>query len=154
MELCCLLLPSLVVMLFYLLLCDRIVRSRFGVNLAAINENEDVARMMGVNVDRYKVFYYVFPSILTGIVGRFIVHTFFALLCRCHYPLNSRSKLHHRPRWGKGFSVWCRSWGLSRVHRGRFFALFRACELLRFSPRTHPPHRYLATGGGIMWSVP
>ena len=25
--------------------------------------------MMGVRVNRYKVFYYVFPSVLTGVVG-------------------------------------------------------------------------------------
>lgn len=84
---------SLVVMLFYLLLCDRIVRSRFGVNLAAINENEDVARMMGVNVDRYKVFYYVFPSILTGIVGWFIVHTFRTFAGVTYLPLEFMIKI-------------------------------------------------------------
>jgi branched-chain amino acid transport system permease protein len=84
---------SLALMLGYLFISDKIVRSRFGVNLAAINENEDVARMMGVNVDRYKVFYYVFPSVLTGIVGWFIVHTFRTFAGVTYLPLDFMTKI-------------------------------------------------------------
>jgi branched-chain amino acid transport system permease protein len=84
---------SLFLMLFYLLMSDRIVRSRFGVNLAAINENENVARMMGVKVDHYKVLYYVFPSILTGIVGWFIVHTFRTFAGVTYLPLEFMTKI-------------------------------------------------------------
>ncbi len=84
---------SLFLMLAYLLVSDRIVRSRFGINLAAINENENVARMMGVNVDLYKVLYYVFPSILTGIVGWFIVHTFRTFAGVTYLPLEFMTKI-------------------------------------------------------------
>jgi len=84
---------SLALMLVYLLISERIVRSRFGVNLAAINENEDVARMMGVNVDLYKVLYYVLPSILTGIVAWFIVHTFRTFGGVTYLPLEFMTKI-------------------------------------------------------------
>jgi branched-chain amino acid transport system permease protein len=84
---------SLALMLGYLFISDKIVRSRFGVNLAAINENEDVARMMGVNVDRYKIFYYVFPSVMTGIVGWFIVHTFRTFAGVTYLPLDFMTKI-------------------------------------------------------------
>jgi branched-chain amino acid transport system permease protein len=84
---------SLALMLGYLFISDKIVRSRFGVNLAAINENEDVARMMGVNVDRYKIFYYVLPSVLTGIVGWFIVHTFRTFAGVTYLPLDFMTKI-------------------------------------------------------------
>ena len=84
---------SLLLMLVYLWVCDKIVRSRFGVSMAAINENEDVARMMGVQVDRYKVFYYVFPSILSGIVGWFIVHTFRTFAGVTYLPLEFMTKI-------------------------------------------------------------
>jgi branched-chain amino acid transport system permease protein len=84
---------SLFLMLGYLFISDKIVRSRFGVNLAAINENEDVARMMGVNVERYKIFYYVFPSVLTGIVGWFIVHTFRTFAGVTYLPLDFMTKI-------------------------------------------------------------
>jgi len=84
---------SLGLMLFYLLVCDKIGRSRFGVTMAAINENEDVARMMGVPVDQYKVFFYVFPSILTGIVGWYIVHTFRTFAGVTYLPLEFMTKI-------------------------------------------------------------
>ncbi|MGO9020963.1 MAG: branched-chain amino acid ABC transporter permease [Syntrophobacteraceae bacterium] len=84
---------SLLLMLSYLFISDKIVRSRFGVSLAAINENEDVARMMGVDVDRYKIFYYVFPSVLTGIVGWFIVHTFRTFAGVTYLPLDFMTKI-------------------------------------------------------------
>lgn len=84
---------SLFLMLTYLLFCDRTVRSRVGISMAALNENEDVARMMGVNVDRYKVFFYVVPSILIGIVGWFIVHTFRTFAGVTYLPLEFMSKI-------------------------------------------------------------
>ncbi len=84
---------SLILMLIYLFVSDKIVRSRFGVTLAAINENENVARMMGVDVDRYKIFYYVFPSVLTGIVGWFIVHTFRTFAGITYLPLDFMTKI-------------------------------------------------------------
>jgi ABC-type branched-subunit amino acid transport system permease subunit len=61
--------------------------------MAAINENEDVARMMGVPVDQYKVFFYVFPSILTGIVGWYIVHTFRTFAGVTYLPLEFMTKI-------------------------------------------------------------
>jgi len=84
---------SLALMLFYLLVADKIGRSRYGVTLAAINEDEEVARMMGVNVSRNKVFYYVFPSVLTGIVGWFIVHTFRTFAGVTYLPLDYMLKI-------------------------------------------------------------
>lgn len=84
---------SLFLMLLYMLTADKIVRSRFGVSLAAINENEDVARMMGINVSKYKVFYYVLPSILTGVVGWFIVHTFRSFAGVTYLPLEFMLKI-------------------------------------------------------------
>ncbi len=84
---------SLVLMLLYLLVCDRTVRSRVGVGMAAVNENENVARMMGVRVDAYKVFFYVAPSVLTGIVGWFIVHTFRTFAGVTYLPLEFMAKI-------------------------------------------------------------
>jgi len=84
---------SLFLMLFYLLIAHRIGRSRYGVTMAAINENEDVGRMMGINVSRYKVFYYVMPSILTGVVGWFIVHTFRSFAGVTYLPLEFMLKV-------------------------------------------------------------
>jgi branched-chain amino acid transport system permease protein len=84
---------SLFLMLLYLLGAHKITKSRFGVSLAAINENENVARMMGINVSFYKVIYYVVPSILTGIVGWFIVHTFRSFAGVTYLPLEFMLKV-------------------------------------------------------------
>ena len=84
---------SLILMLLYMLVADRIAKSRYGFALAAINENEDVARMMGVRVNQYKVFYYVFPSVLTGVVGWFIVHTFRTFAGVTYLPLEFMLKV-------------------------------------------------------------
>ncbi|MBR9979575.1 MAG: branched-chain amino acid ABC transporter permease [Desulfatitalea sp.] len=84
---------SLMLMLFYLLIADKIGQSRYGVTLASINEDEDVAKMMGVNVNRNKVFYYVFPSILIGVVGWFIVHTFRTFAGVTYLPLEYMLKV-------------------------------------------------------------
>jgi len=67
---------SLIMMLIFLLIVDKTMRSRFGLALAAINDNEDVARAMGVPVSKYKVLSYVIPSVGMGLTGWFIAHTF------------------------------------------------------------------------------
>jgi branched-chain amino acid transport system permease protein len=67
---------SLTMMLIYLLVVDKTMRSRYGLAMAAINDNEDVARTVGVNVNKYKILSYVIPSVGMGVAGWFIAHTF------------------------------------------------------------------------------
>jgi branched-chain amino acid transport system permease protein len=57
----------------YLLLaylaCRALVRSHFGQVLVAIRENEDRARFLGYNVQRYKMGVCVISAVLTGLAG-------------------------------------------------------------------------------------
>ena len=57
----------------YLLLaylaCRALVRSHFGQVLVAIRENEDRARFLGYNVQRYKMAVCVISAVLTGLAG-------------------------------------------------------------------------------------
>lgn len=46
-----------------------IERSRFGLSLMAIREDEDVARSMGVRVVHYKAYAFVISAALAGIIG-------------------------------------------------------------------------------------
>ena len=59
--------------LAYLLLaylaCRVLVRSHFGQVLVAIRENEDRARFLGYNVERYKMGVCLISAILTGLAG-------------------------------------------------------------------------------------
>jgi len=47
----------------------QVVRSPFGRTLIAIRENDALARSMGVNVDRYKVWSFTFAGLFAGLAG-------------------------------------------------------------------------------------
>jgi branched-chain amino acid transport system permease protein len=67
---------ALFMALAYMLLVDKILRSRWGILYGAINDDEDVANMMGVYVNKLKVICYITSSVLVGIAGWFIAHYF------------------------------------------------------------------------------
>jgi branched-chain amino acid transport system permease protein len=56
-------------LLFAYLACRVIVRSHFGQVLVAIRENEDRARFLGYNVQRYKMAVCLISALLTGLAG-------------------------------------------------------------------------------------
>lgn len=57
-----------VAILLYLF-CDRLVRSPFGVILAAIRDNENRAEFFGYNIARYKVAVFTIGAVIAGIAG-------------------------------------------------------------------------------------
>jgi len=67
---------SLMILTLYLFLVDKILRSRWGMVYAAINNDEDVAMMMGVDINRHKIFVFTVTSVLTAIAGWFFAHYF------------------------------------------------------------------------------
>ncbi|MCM2293806.1 branched-chain amino acid ABC transporter permease [Allorhizobium sp. BGMRC 0089] len=64
---CALVLAVATVLLFY-----RILRTRQGLGLAAVRDNETAARALGVNAKRMKVFVYLTTAFVTGITGALI----------------------------------------------------------------------------------
>jgi branched-chain amino acid transport system permease protein len=84
---------SVIILLLVLFVADRILKSRIGLNMAAINENDEVAKMMGLNVNKYKSYSYILTSVLIGIVGWFIVHTFRAFAGVTYLPLDFMLKI-------------------------------------------------------------
>lgn len=66
---------TLVLLLVALLLLRRLVRSPFGAVLEAIRENEERARFIGYDTQRYKWMAYIISGTLAGLAG-----TLFALL--------------------------------------------------------------------------
>lgn len=67
---------SLAIMLLFLFIVDKVLRSRWGVYAAAINDNENVANMLGVNVNRYKIITFTISSVMIGVSGWFLAHYF------------------------------------------------------------------------------
>ena len=57
-----------------MLLMYLLVRSRFGMFISAMREDEEAAAAMGVNVVRYKVLIFVITSMIVGLAGAVFYH--------------------------------------------------------------------------------
>jgi branched-chain amino acid transport system permease protein len=67
---------SIGIMLLYLLSMNKLINSRYGLILAAINDDEEVAHGIGVNINRVKILSFVFSAGMIGIIGWFYAHYF------------------------------------------------------------------------------
>lgn len=65
---------SLAMMLIYLYIIDKTLRSRYAVQMAAINDDEEVANSIGVNVNKVKIISVAIPAMMIAIVGWFYAH--------------------------------------------------------------------------------
>ena len=65
---------SLGMMLFYLYVVDKILRSRIGLYAAAINDDEDVAETLGLNINRWKILCFTITSVMIAVTGWFTAH--------------------------------------------------------------------------------
>jgi branched-chain amino acid transport system permease protein len=65
---------ALVIFLLASLVSWRVRRSKFGLDLLAIRDDEDRARSLGVPVGRYKLMAYVISAFFIGMVGAVIVY--------------------------------------------------------------------------------
>lgn len=65
---------SLAIVLFFLFLADRVLRSRYGFLMGVINEDEEVAESYGINTAKMKVPIFTITSGAMAIAGWFIAH--------------------------------------------------------------------------------
>jgi len=65
---------SLAMMLIYLYIIDKVLRSRYAVEMAAINDDEEVANGIGVNVNKIKMISFAIPAMMIAIIGWFYAH--------------------------------------------------------------------------------
>lgn len=65
---------SLAMMLIYLYIIDKTLRSRYAVQMAAINDDEEVANGIGVNVNKVKMISFAIPAMMIAIIGWFYAH--------------------------------------------------------------------------------
>ncbi len=86
-------LMSLALMLIFLYVVDKVLRSRWGVYAAAINDNENVANMLGLNINRYKVVTFTTTSVMIGIAGWFVAHYFGTFAGVTYLPLQFMLKI-------------------------------------------------------------
>jgi len=65
---------SLILMIIFLYIIHKINTSRVGVYTAAINDDEEVASNLGLNIKAWKVICFVVTSVMITIVGWFTAH--------------------------------------------------------------------------------
>jgi branched-chain amino acid transport system permease protein len=84
---------SMFIMLLYLLVANKILKSRYGLIMATINDDEEVAHGIGVNINRVKIIAFIFPAGMIGIVGWFFAHYFGTFAGITYLPLNFMVKV-------------------------------------------------------------
>lgn len=65
---------SFLIGFLYLLIVDRVLRSRYGFLMGVINEDEDVAAAYGIEVNKIKVVVFTFTSGAMAVAGWFLAH--------------------------------------------------------------------------------
>ncbi|MGA2526488.1 MAG: branched-chain amino acid ABC transporter permease [Smithellaceae bacterium] len=67
---------SIFIMVLYLLVINKVIKSRYGLIMAAINDDEEVAHGIGVNINKVKILSFVFSAGMIGVAGWFYAHYF------------------------------------------------------------------------------
>lgn len=78
---------SLVMMLAILYAVDKILRSRIGLYAAAINDDEDVAKTCGLNINRWKIICFTITSAMIAVAGWFAAHYYGTFAGVTYLPL-------------------------------------------------------------------
>jgi branched-chain amino acid transport system permease protein len=86
-------LGSLLMMLLYMFIVDKILRSKFSTSLAAINDDEEVAAAMGVNVNKMKIISFTIPAVMIAVVGWFYAHYYGTFSGITYLPLTFMLKV-------------------------------------------------------------
>src|SRR4030042_2404721 len=86
LNLLCYALISLTIMLVYLFIMDKIFRSRYAIQMAAINDDEEVANSIGVNVNKVKILSFTIAATLVAVIGWFYGHYYQAFFGQVFPP--------------------------------------------------------------------
>ncbi len=84
---------SMALMLLYLLVINKLIKSRYGLIMATINDGEEVAHGIGVNINKVKILAFVFAAGMIGVVGWFYAHYFGTFAGITYLPLNFMIKV-------------------------------------------------------------
>lgn len=84
---------STAIMLLYLLVVNKVLKSRYGLIMATINDDEDVAHGIGVNINKVKILSFVFSAGMIGVLGWFYAHYFSSFAGITYLPLTFMLKI-------------------------------------------------------------
>ncbi len=86
-------LMSLFMMLIYMFIVDKLLRSKFATSMAAINDDEEVAEAMGINIKKIKVISFTIPAVMIAIIGWFYAHYYGTFSGITYLPLTFMLKV-------------------------------------------------------------
>ena len=84
---------STVIMFAYLWFINKILKSRYGLLMAAINDDEEVAHSIGININKVKIITFVTAATMVGIIGWFYAHYFSSFSGQTYLPLTFMLKV-------------------------------------------------------------
>jgi branched-chain amino acid transport system permease protein len=84
---------ALAIMLVYLFIVDKVLRSRYAVQMAAINDDEEVANGIGVNVNKVKIISFTMSAMMISVIGWFYAHYYGAFSGQTYLPLSFMLKV-------------------------------------------------------------
>jgi branched-chain amino acid transport system permease protein len=84
---------STFIMILYALIINKILKSRYGLIMAAINDDEEVAHGIGVNINKVKILAFVFAAGMIGVLGWFYAHYFSSFAGITYLPLTFMLKV-------------------------------------------------------------
>lgn len=84
---------STVIMYAYLWIINKVLKSRYGLIMATINDDEEVAHSIGVNINKVKITAFVCAAGLIGIIGWFYAHYFSSFAGITYLPLTFMLKI-------------------------------------------------------------
>lgn len=84
---------STALMFAYLWIINKVLKSRYGLIMATINDDEEVAHSIGININKVKIIAFVSAATLVGIIGWFYAHYFSSFAGITYLPLTFMLKI-------------------------------------------------------------
>jgi branched-chain amino acid transport system permease protein len=84
---------STAIMFAYLWIINKVLKSRYGLLMAAINDDEEVAHGIGININKIKIIAFISASTMIGIIGWFYAHYFSSFAGITYLPLTFMLKI-------------------------------------------------------------
>jgi branched-chain amino acid transport system permease protein len=84
---------STALMIAYVLFINKILKSRYGLIMATINDDEDVAHGIGININKVKIISFVVAAGMIGVIGWFYAHYFSSFAGITYLPLTFMLKI-------------------------------------------------------------
>lgn len=84
---------SLVIILIYLYATYKVIHSRYGIMMSTINDDEEVAEAVGINIRKVKIITFVISAGMIGVSGWLTAHYFGSFAGISYLPLTFMMKI-------------------------------------------------------------